>query len=390
MLETVKTAISLFGRTGKAYNQPAYVNLDITNACNLKCRMCYQNEPFFQPPKGEDRFIPLETVRLVFSQIKPQIFALGGLGEPLLHKDVVEITRIAKQSGSLPMITTNGHLLTKEMSRSLIEAGMGQIKVSIDAVTQETYSKIRQSDGLHKVMDNVRDLIQVEKEMGRQYEIVRLEYVIQKYNIDEIIPFIKMASKLGVRFVNFMAINFIAVSDSTEDTYKEEYNLEKLLKTLHEARRVAKELGIRENLSELMIGHDTIKDVKNFKISKDDFFFPWYKNVRYRNFVCYEPWLQMGIHRNGDVAICCVAFHPKHNEKALVFGNIYKGDRLDDIWNSPRLRKFRRAVAKKKNFDAIDLCGQCIYRRFLFHEIRKNNLLSFDKLFWRKPKGEQG
>ncbi len=376
MIENMKTAFSLFARTRKAYNQPVYVNMDITDRCNLRCRMCYQNEAFFQPPRNEARFVSLDTVHQVFSQILPRIFVLGGLGEPLLHKDIIEITKIAASHGSLPMITTNGLLLTKEMSRQLVEQGMGQIKISVDAASKKTYDIIRQGGDFERVLLNIADLVDVERQFNRTGSIIRLEYVIQRYNLHEIIPFIKMAARMGVRVVNFMAINFIAVSEHTEQEYKKDYNLREVLDTLHEARRVAAAHGVQENISELMIGHDAISDVDNFTMSAGDYFFPWYKYTRRQNFVCMEPWLQMGIHRNGDVSICCVTFHPKHYEKALVFGNIHKGDRLDDIWNSPRLQRFRGMVARKKNFQALDLCGQCIYRRHLWHELRKNRLLA--------------
>ena len=62
------------------------IYLEITNACNLNCKFCTQE-------KGND-FIKIEIFKKYIKQIKEisNYIYLHVLGEPLLHKDIEEIS----------------------------------------------------------------------------------------------------------------------------------------------------------------------------------------------------------------------------------------------------------------------------------------------------------
>lgn len=68
---------------------------------------------------------------------------LQGWGEPLLHKDVIKMVKMAKKSGCSVSFTTNGTLLTRETSEEVTELGVDVIAVSIAGATRETHEKIR-------------------------------------------------------------------------------------------------------------------------------------------------------------------------------------------------------------------------------------------------------
>ncbi len=92
-----------------------YVELPITNECNLNCKGCL----FLCNPAGDRTEVPVKTVikdlvrmRELFEDI-PWIRILGG--EPLLHKELTEILRAARElfEDSEIDVCTNGLLLPR-------------------------------------------------------------------------------------------------------------------------------------------------------------------------------------------------------------------------------------------------------------------------------------
>jgi MoaA/NifB/PqqE/SkfB family radical SAM enzyme len=88
-------------------------------------------------------------------------FALCGLGEPLLHPKVVDFVRIASEAGLRPSVVTNGSLLTEHMSRSLVEAGLRNVNLSIGGHTKETYEAVHRGLRFDDVRRNALAFLRV-------------------------------------------------------------------------------------------------------------------------------------------------------------------------------------------------------------------------------------
>jgi hypothetical protein len=71
-----------------------------------------------------------------------RIFARG---EPLLHPDVVEMVRIAKREAGLRVVSviTNGIRLRGAIADGFVRHGLDVVEVSLDALTEETYRRVR-------------------------------------------------------------------------------------------------------------------------------------------------------------------------------------------------------------------------------------------------------
>jgi MoaA/NifB/PqqE/SkfB family radical SAM enzyme len=101
----------------------AKVYVEPTNRCNLECRTCIRHgwdEPLGQ--MEEATFARIMDGLRTFSP-PPTIF-FGGFGEPLAHPHIVEMVAQAKALGGPVELITNGTLLTGEVSRRLIAAGL--------------------------------------------------------------------------------------------------------------------------------------------------------------------------------------------------------------------------------------------------------------------------
>jgi MoaA/NifB/PqqE/SkfB family radical SAM enzyme len=78
-----------------------------------------------------------------------------GYGEPLLHPQIVEMVKYARKKGKRVIFYTNGSPLTPELAVGLLEAGLSQIRFSIDAMESEEYEKQRPPLKFDEVLKNI-------------------------------------------------------------------------------------------------------------------------------------------------------------------------------------------------------------------------------------------
>ncbi|MFH1654818.1 MAG: radical SAM protein [Pseudomonadota bacterium] len=373
MSEYIKAFISLILKHKKILNQPIAVNVDTSNVCNLSCKMCYRNQSYFK--QSEKQFLSIKTLEKLYSQIKPKMMLFGGISaEPLMNKDICELVRIASENKSKSFITTNGLLLDERTAYNLIKNGINLIKFSMDAATKETYEKIRKNNGFDQLLGNIRRLDRIRKELDVKREICRLDFVIQKNNLDDIIPFVYLAKELNSSFVSFVPVNFSQFTEETAREFRENYDLEKIIATLRKAEKLSSKIGLKSSLPSLLNGVNKMEkdSIKGYRLKDSDYYLPWFKYTRGRRFLCMSPWLQLAVYINGDVSICCTAFSHKI-EKGLVLGNINE-DNLSDIWNSRKLQKIRGLFVTGENYNTFDICRQCMQKLNIGYEIKMNNL----------------
>lgn len=189
--------IDSFGR------KVTYLRVSLTDACNFKCTYCI-------PPDG---FLGMESsaylkkeeiIRLIrlASTVGIDRVRLTG-GEPLLRHDIVEIVRGIKQETVIRdvSITTNGSRL-KPLLKSLKEAGLDRINISLDSLDRARFKEVTKVDAYQQVMDATHAAL----EAGFP---VKLNMVAMRgLTVDEIIRFVTLAHDypLEVRFLEFMPL----------------------------------------------------------------------------------------------------------------------------------------------------------------------------------------
>ncbi len=119
----------------RAPSLPEIVQIESTNICNAKCVFCPRDEMH--------RRQGIMTFDL-FSKIVDECAELGithvrvhNYGEPFVDRQLVEKVRYAKQKGIKEVgMISNGSLITEQVARGMIEAGLDAINISVDAVGQ--------------------------------------------------------------------------------------------------------------------------------------------------------------------------------------------------------------------------------------------------------------
>jgi putative metalloenzyme radical SAM/SPASM domain maturase len=180
---------------------PEKIYLELTTRCNLRCRMCVKYASGSRIVEEDLPFAALANLEFCLGQVKTLI--LNGIGESLLHPDLEAIIRFARRRmavGSRIGFQSNGVLLTAELSRRLISAGLSTICLSLDSIAEKTEAVYAE----HSVADVHRalaGLATARKESGASSFRIGLEMVLTRENLAELPRYVCWAAERGVNYI---------------------------------------------------------------------------------------------------------------------------------------------------------------------------------------------
>ncbi len=120
---------------------PATANLAITTACQCKCVHC-SFDPMIDRSRKELSSDEIKSVVTQAVGMNATLVIFVG-GEPLLHKDIYDFIRHVDRNRAVPMIFTNGWLLTDENVARLVDAGLYSMNISIDSIDPAEHDELR-------------------------------------------------------------------------------------------------------------------------------------------------------------------------------------------------------------------------------------------------------
>ena len=182
-----------------------YLRISVTERCNFRCQYCMPEKPFSWVPKEnllsfEDLFL---FVKVGIDEGIDKIRITGG--EPLLRADLDKFVKmISDYKSDIDLaLTTNGFLL-KETAKSLKEAGLRRINVSLDSLKAGVAMKIAQRDILVKVLEGIERALHVG--LGVKINTVPLKGI----NDDEVLDLLEFARKknIPIRYIEYMENKF--------------------------------------------------------------------------------------------------------------------------------------------------------------------------------------
>ena len=129
---------------GLLRQRPFQVLLQITNRCNMKCDFC-DFWPHGVPREEELSLDDYRRLEEELSQLGTFLVSIEG-GEPFLREDLVEVVRVFSRR-HITALYTNGWFVDDTAARSLFEAGLAQVGVSIDYPDAERHDRRRVTPG---------------------------------------------------------------------------------------------------------------------------------------------------------------------------------------------------------------------------------------------------
>jgi MoaA/NifB/PqqE/SkfB family radical SAM enzyme len=171
----------------RARRRPVLVHFEVTLRCNARCSFC----DYWKTP-AEARHQELTSFADVARFYNPMLVTFTG-GEPLLRRDLESIVREVRDAISLKYMTliTHGGMLTPERGRSLWDAGVNQLSISLDYL-----------DGRHDTARGIPGLTErifrtVDALRADGIDNIRFNSVIKDDNLDQIMPLVERAAALG-------------------------------------------------------------------------------------------------------------------------------------------------------------------------------------------------
>lgn len=209
-----------------------------------------------------------------------KVIQLYWMGEPLLNENIYHMIEKCKCSTQAKVImSTNGSLLSLEVSKRLVDCGLDEIIVSVDACdSQDIYGKIRVGGDIKILNNNIQYLI------------------LNKGNMSVVLQFIDLY-----------------VNQSEKQRFVNKWN------SFDCKLEISCLYTWANQMPSLNLASDNLSPV-----------------LKKRRVSCADLWNKMAIHWDGNISACCFDFANK-----LVMGNCMHTS-LVDIWNSDFANKLRK------------------------------------------------
>jgi len=320
------------------------IKLYLTRRCNLRCIMC---TAWAEEGDGRGELSTEEVMRIV-AEAKPLGLANLKLfgGEPMLRRDLEAIVEHAAGLGIRCTLITNGTLLTWQRAHSLLQAGLAQLDLSLDAGDPALHDHIRGVPGTWlRAVHGLQWLQEVTQTLDRRM-VIRVNTVVMRQNYQGV-P--KLVSFLSDLHVHEIVLNPVVAQRENQRAAAPQYLLsrEEILQYNDEIVPRVLESAAAYKLSQdrdfLYLYGASEQDVENAQQGR------YVDRLQVR--CCFKPWYYMVVRENGDVVGCNTVKHPLAR-----IGNVREMS-VDRIWHSETYRAFRARCHPPQFAE----CGRCCY-----------------------------
>jgi radical SAM protein with 4Fe4S-binding SPASM domain len=249
-------------------------------------------------------------------------------GESLLHPEIFEMIKYAKDKGLSTRLNTNATLLDKERSYQIFESGLDFLSFSFDGYEKKIYENIRRGADFNETLDNILRFLTIKRQLHKNSP-----------------------------YTTFTVIEF--PNGSTGEMRKD-----------IKKQFIKKFDSLPLNQFVSRAPHNWAGGYNNNNKILNKSFLP-----------CTFPWYSLTIFWDGRVVPCPQDFFGK-----LTLGNV-KDSSLLDIWNGPK-EIFLREKLSRREYKDIMPCNRCdrLWRRKLFGvpmvelgRFLKDNLVGYNR-----------
>jgi radical SAM protein with 4Fe4S-binding SPASM domain len=294
---------SVFHRPFLAGMPPA-LGVELTNFCNLRCPECPSGSGVMKRERG---YMDISLFEKIISELKPFLFNMNLYfqGEPMLHPRFFEILNLASDIPTT--VATNGHFLSEKNCTRLADSQLSRLIISVDGLTQETYSSYRINGNLEMVLEGIRNVVDAKKKY-RSHLKIQIQFLVNSMNECQMEDAKDLAGSLGVDLA------FKSMQVMNQD------RIEAWMPSVRKYRRYTREIDC-------------------YKINST---FP-------RR--CARLWFNPVITWDGKVLPCCFDKDGKY-----IMGDL-KNESFRTIWKGEKFSNFRNDVLTGR--EKIDICRNC-------------------------------
>lgn len=325
-------------RSAIAETLPVCLYLEVTNRCNLLCETCPRTFEELEPPAD----MSWELFTKIVDQV-PNVarVVMHGVGEPMLVRNLPQMIRYLKDRGTYVLFNTNGTLMQPKRFQELIDTGLDELRVSLDAADRESYARVRGKDYFTRIVRDVGKFIAYQKQVGATTPRVSLWLTGLKETVDQLPAFVRLAAQMGITEVHLQRLVFdeqgygmaSAAHSLFESTQAEERQ------AIATAQVLAGPLGVTLDASGAT--------EPGLSLTRQDDR-AWS--------TCRRPWSLMYFTAHGRALPCCIAPFSVRGYSNYTLGDATQQD-LRAIWNSPVYRDFRTSLLSDTPPAPCQNCG---------------------------------
>jgi radical SAM protein with 4Fe4S-binding SPASM domain len=344
--------VTIAGRYSLTPQLPRELQVEVTGACNLRCRMCLVR---YVPAVGRtEGALSYPAFRDLVDTL-PELtrLTLQGLGEPLLAPHLLDMIRYATDRRVEVGFNTNAVLLDRRWAKDLVAAGASWVHVSLDGATAATYEDVRHSTvfaprpgQFDRVVANLRGLVAERAAAGVARPKVKLVFVAMRRNVAELADLVELAADLGVDelWVQNLSHTFSDTDPAGRYAAIRLYAAEESLAADQETARrafaaaesAAAKRGLAIRLPQL-VGRPPSREAGPG---------------------CTWPWESGYVTHRGEVQPCCMVM----GSDRATLGRL-ADQSFAEIWHSERYQQFRAGLL---GTDPPEVCRGCSLYRHTF------------------------
>ena len=301
------------GRDPRLLGTPRLVQVEVTNRCDLFCRTCTRQK---LPSYGDMKF---EDFARIVQMLGPvDRLWLAGQGESLLHPDLPRMVRLCAERGLTgTVLHTNGMNLEGRVLEELADAGLGELRVSVDGGEAAEVEYLRDGADLARVLKNAAAFAR------RSSTPVALYSIMNRKNHLSLPLLPGLAAGAGIRRVYTTETVPFRDRSTERGVYdRREYQFASLppevqKQTLAALRREARRHGVALEV-----------------------------DLHWERRRCRDPMRKLYLDARGNATPCCRIHH-----EALV-GNVLR-DGLKETWNGAAMAQWREALLDRGQHSRI-------------------------------------
>ena len=307
-------------------SSPKRLIFELTNACNMRCRMCGRNDADFQLTTFQPEWI--EKFNDVLDRVEE--VTLMGWGEPTMHPEFITILERLNRHPVRKYFCTNGQRLVEpKIQNAIFRYKTDIMAVSLDGSTASTNNEIR-GKGFENVVSGLTEIVRRKKDENLSYPYMNFVFTAMRKNLHEIPSVVRLAHKVGLEEVKVVYLT--AFNESMQQEIL--WDRQELVKTVfQQAQAIAELLNIRLKLPHIQ-GEDTAGEA---------FHKP-----------CYTVWRDLFLGSDGYIRPCM--------STPIKLFHIGDCDKFDTTWNHAGFQHFR-SVINRGDCESVS-CQKCYQSSF--------------------------
>lgn len=312
-----------------------HISWGVTKRCNLSCKHCYRESGFEDFTKDE---LSTQEGKELLRQIYNsgfRIIVFSG-GEPLLREDIFELIAYSKAIGMIPLVGSNGTLITVDSAQKLKESGLSSIAISIDSIDSKKHNDFRGSDtAFQRAIAGAQNCLDV----GIK---VQINCTVTKDNVNEIETIMKFASDFGAVSSHMLFLIEVGRGKNIGNTALNKQEYKSAINTILD-KNLELDIRVKPTCAPQYKVEALFKEIESPGGARG----------------CIAGISYCAISPNGDVHICPYAPVKVANVREEAFDSIWENNKI-----FKNLRDYKKYKGRCGSCRYINICGGCRARAF--------------------------